>query len=461
MRQKVPHPCENRSLHGGATALSRQQSCLPQERALRSLNARSGSRDCGEEEPPRGDLESLLQELEFYRLQLERLNETLEQQVVERTALADRRASQLQLLARRLTETEHRQRRRFAELLHDHLQQLLVAARLGTAMARRRAADEEVARSLTRVDRLIDESIEVSRSLALELCPPVLYDVGFVAALEWLVRHMAEKHQVAVELSADPEVEPANSEMRSILFEVVRELLLNVAMHAGVKQARVDARRTDAGMLEVIVSDEGTGFDPAALESAESGGGFGLFTMRERLKLVGGTLRLDAEPRKGTHATVIMPQRSLLFTDDEENDIEPDGALSPAPEMRELAVPDRKIRVVLADDHAIVREGLASLLMEEPDMVVVGQASDGQEAVELTVETRPDVVLMDVTMPRLDGIEATRQIKSRLPDVRVIGLSMHDKEDLAEAMREAGAAAYLSKNGCCETLIGTIRSQGG
>jgi DNA-binding NarL/FixJ family response regulator len=98
--------------------------------------------------------------------------------------------------------------------------------------------------------------------------------------------------------------------------------------------------------------------------------------------------------------------------------------------------------------------------MDEPDMEVVGQAADGQEAVELTAMVRPDVVLMDVTMPRLDGIEATRRIKSEMPYVRVIGLSMHEKEDLARAMQEAGAVAYLSKNGCSETLIETIRAAG-
>ena len=212
-------------------------------------------------------------------------------------------------------------------------------------------------------------------------------------------------------------------------------------------------------VIEVIVSDEGAGFDPAALESAESSGEFGLFSIRERLDLVGGSLRLEAEPRKGTRATVTVPQRSALVLDDDEREADLDDLVDVASETQEqeLVLSERRIRVLLADDHEIVREGLASLLTDEPDIEVVGQASDGQEAVELAGEIRPDVVLMDVTMPRLDGIEATRQIKNQMPEIRVIGLSMHEKEDLAAAMREAGASAYLSKNGCCETLIGTIR----
>lgn len=116
-----------------------------------------------------------------------------------------------------------------------------------------------------------------------------------------------------------------------------------------------------------------------------------------------------------------------------------------------------RIRVLLADDHQILREGLASLLADEPDMEVVGEAGDGQEAIELARSTAPDVILMDVTMPGVDGIQATRQITSEISNVRVIGLSMHEEEDMAKAMRAAGASAYLSKGGPSEALIAAIR----
>jgi DNA-binding NarL/FixJ family response regulator len=112
---------------------------------------------------------------------------------------------------------------------------------------------------------------------------------------------------------------------------------------------------------------------------------------------------------------------------------------------------------LLADDHALLREGLRSLLGEEADIELVGEASDGRQAVEVALRTRPDVILMDVTMPRVDGIEATRQITAALPQARVIGLSMHEEEDMAAAMYEAGASAYLSKGGPSESLLATIR----
>ncbi len=119
----------------------------------------------------------------------------------------------------------------------------------------------------------------------------------------------------------------------------------------------------------------------------------------------------------------------------------------------------QKIRVLLADDHAVLRAGMTSLLNDEPDIEVIGEACDGQMAVELAADLQPDVILMDVTMPRLNGIEATRQIMAQLPRVRIIGLSMHEQESMAVAMRRAGAKAYLTKDGRSEALIDAIRAQ--
>lgn len=119
------------------------------------------------------------------------------------------------------------------------------------------------------------------------------------------------------------------------------------------------------------------------------------------------------------------------------------------------------IRVLLADDHKILRDGLANLLREQPDIQLVGEVGDGQAAVDKTRELRPDVVVMDITMPKLTGIEATRLITRELPDIRVIGLSMHEHEDMAAAMHNAGAVDYLTKDGDVEALVRAIRQAAG
>jgi DNA-binding NarL/FixJ family response regulator len=112
--------------------------------------------------------------------------------------------------------------------------------------------------------------------------------------------------------------------------------------------------------------------------------------------------------------------------------------------------------VLVADDHPLVRKGLADLLREQEKIEIVLEAGDGSEAVDLCQRSDVDVVVMDVTMPRLDGIEATRRIKQSRPRTRVIGLSMHEDADMAKAMLEAGAAAYFRKDAPAAALISAI-----
>jgi DNA-binding NarL/FixJ family response regulator len=112
---------------------------------------------------------------------------------------------------------------------------------------------------------------------------------------------------------------------------------------------------------------------------------------------------------------------------------------------------------MLADDHQLLREGLASLLADQPDIEIVAEAADGEAAVDLALRIRPDVIVMDITMPRLNGVEATRRITAALPQMRVIGLSMHEQAGMAEAMRRAGAVDYFPKDGLVEQLVAAIR----
>ena len=116
------------------------------------------------------------------------------------------------------------------------------------------------------------------------------------------------------------------------------------------------------------------------------------------------------------------------------------------------------IRIVLADDHEIVREGLRSLLEHHTDMEIVAEASDGVSAVEVTTEQQPDVIVMDASMPGLNGIEATRQILHHFPQARIICLSMHGESQFVTAMLESGASGYLLKDCASEELIRAIQA---
>lgn len=116
-------------------------------------------------------------------------------------------------------------------------------------------------------------------------------------------------------------------------------------------------------------------------------------------------------------------------------------------------------RVLLVDDHRLMREGLEALLTEESDIEVVGQAGNGAEAVQMADHLLPDVIVMDVLMPVMDGVEAARRIKAAHPEIRIIGLSMFDEADMARKMLQAGAATYLPKAGPAAELLGAIREQ--
>jgi DNA-binding NarL/FixJ family response regulator len=118
----------------------------------------------------------------------------------------------------------------------------------------------------------------------------------------------------------------------------------------------------------------------------------------------------------------------------------------------------KRIRVLLAEDHAIVREGLRSLLEKQPEIEIVGEAEDGRAAVERVRELLPDVVIMDITMPNLNGVEATRQITKEFPQIKIIALSVHSNRGFVADMLEAGAAGYVLKDCLFDELVQAIQA---
>lgn len=396
-------------------------------------------------------------------LERQRIEEELRQHREQLEELVQQRTKQLRALTAELAQTEHRERRRMAQLLHDHLQQLLVAVRVRMLMLRRGAADPASAEMHQAVVDLLDQCLAESRSLTLELSPPVLYDAGLAPALHWLARWMQEKHGFTVEVHAQEGLEIAEEGARVFLFEAVRELLFNAVKHAHTDRAQVTITQTTPEMLQIEVRDDGIGFDPACLDSQTTSGAFGLFNIRERLRFLGGRLEIQARRGAGTRVLLTVPRRTDL-------PLRPPLIAAPgAPATQETpAAPalageeelprdaGEPIRLLLVDDHPILRKGLADLVRIRPEVVVVGEAGDGQEAVDLALLLKPDVILMDITMPRMDGIEATRRITAALDHVRVIGLSMHEGEEMATAMRGAGAVGYMTKGGDPDALIAAI-----
>ena len=117
-----------------------------------------------------------------------------------------------------------------------------------------------------------------------------------------------------------------------------------------------------------------------------------------------------------------------------------------------------KIRVLIADDHRMFREGMRALLEAEPDFIVIGEAEDGRDAVQLARELSPDIILMDIAMPAMNGLEATRQIKRNCPDIKVLALTMHDDEEYICRIFSYGAMGYILKDSAFHDLVDAARS---
>jgi len=234
--------------------------------------------------------------------QQQELSRILERQVAQRTAIAESRSAQLRRLTMQMDHVAHRERRRIALVLHEGLQQLLVGAKL--ALASPPIAD--FPQQSDEINAMLDEAIRISRSLTVELYPPVLYDFGLVPALRWLGPHMKSKYDLQVDMRLEDKAEPASQELREFLFEATRELLFNVLHHAGTQTATVILEKPSMEQIRLSVLDQGIGFEPTKLDELD-GDAFGLFSLRERLVLLGGKMHITSRPREGTCVTILLP----------------------------------------------------------------------------------------------------------------------------------------------------------
>ncbi|HET6527419.1 MAG TPA: response regulator, partial [Balneolaceae bacterium] len=377
---------------------------------------------------------------------LQQMNETLEERVAKRTSSLLSYQKQLRSLASQLYKTEEKERHRLAAELHDNLGQMLAVSKMKASLLLNQVSGKALS-GVEEIKQSLDDAIVFTRDLMSDLKPPPSLDKEDIrAAIEWLAKKM-KKHDLKVVLEDDGQPKKTTEEVQTTLIQAVRELLFNVIKHAKVQEAFVSMSRLD-NQVQIIVEDKGEGADiDITTSSSTEKGGFGLFNIKERMDLLGGSFEIDSVPGEGTRVKLLAPLK--------DDDISADDAAPKAAEKSE-----KKIKVMLVDDHKMVRKGLKKVVDTENDMVVVAEASDGKEAIASARKTSPDVIIMDVDMPHINGIDATREIMSILPAVRVVGLSsMDDDREVMESMRNAGATAYLSKSEAFETLSATIRSE--
>ena len=380
----------------------------------------------------------------------------LDRRVADRTRELVESQHKLRTLAAELSLAEGRVRKTLAGELHDYLAQLLIVVRLKLAQAIRETPENgKVQPLLGSADHVLNEAITYTRSLMAELNPPIL-EFGLVMGLKWLADKF-KAHHLNVSLAVPDTLTLKLSENQTaLLFQCARELLMNVVKHAETDTATI-ALTQDTRTVSLHVSDQGKGFGAASMPSrlATDHGltKFGLFSIRERMEALGGRFEVRSAPNQGTQAKVTLPYTELDASS-------PDPALS-VTSNSSTGEPSHhggsaRLRVLLVEDHAMVREGLRSILEGYSDFQVVGEAADGEEAIAQTERLAPDVVVMDVNLPKIDGIEATRRIKSGRPQTVVIGLSVHQASQVEAALKEAGGAEYVTKDAAAASLYQAI-----
>lgn len=387
----------------------------------------------------------------------------LEQAVACRTQSLRQSEERLRALTTELNLTEQRERKRFATELHDHLAQMLVLGRLKLTQARRMAKlTGRAADLLQETEETLSESLAYTRTLVADLAPPVLHEFGLPAALRWLSDRM-RRLDLAVTVEVDERHACELPEDRAILlFQSARELLINVAKHAGSPHATLRLAR-GAGELRLEVLDGGTGFNytEGAGNTSPLASKFGLFSIRERMKALGGSFELESAVGQGTRATLVLPLPDGAALDETAEEHEPGvpDPVPPAQPERAVPMPAKQgiSRVLLVDDHVMFRQGLRSMLESYADVEIVGEACNGEEAVASVDAVLPSIVVMDINMPKVNGIEATRDIKARHPHVIVIGLSVNPDGNNQLLMKKAGADGFVTKEAAVEHLYSAIQ----
>jgi len=353
---------------------------------------------------------------------------------------AERLRSEERIYQKELQLATLEERERIGRELHDDLGQVIgyVGAQALAAHARLEQGENQEVQAI--LDQLIQRTQEahtdvrkyilgirkssrISGGRTKEAHPAL----DLFAVLEDYLEALRERYglEIQVSLPDDWLDSPLAPEVETQLLRILQEALTNVSKHAGVDKARLLFTQHEEG-IQVIIADEGFGFTeirPHGESTKNDESHFGLKVMRERAEIVGGRLEVRSKPGEGTSVIVGLP-RTLSQT--------------------QKAI-GNGVRVLLVDDHPLYLDGLQSLLASR-GFQVIGTAHDGLQAQSLAHDLRPDLILMDVNMPRCDGLEAAKHIKEELPKTKIVMLTVAAERDTLFEALKYGASGYLLKS---------------
>ena len=347
----------------------------------------------------------------------------------------------LERLSARLVTAQEEERRSLARELHDAVGQALTAIKMEMGVAMRGVETDSRARRALDEGRAIAEStLQSVRDLSQLLHPSMLDDFGLPEAVSAHLRSFSKRTGIRAQLTHERMDDRLPADVEVCVYRIVQEALTNVARHSGASSCTVSLVRRE-GMLQLTIEDDGRGIDTAAARASDARRAARPDRHARARAGARGHVR-HREPHRGRHAR--------------------HRQASGSGRRRRRRLPIRwradmaRLRILLADDHTVVRQGLRKVLEERPDWEVVAEAGDGRDAVQQAEELKPDVAILDVAMPLLNGIEATRQIVKRSPATRILVLTMHADEAYVNQILQAGATGYLLKDSADVDLIQAV-----
>lgn len=363
-----------------------------------------------------------------------------------RAEMVQRESVQNQLLQQQRTLAALEEREQMGRDLHDGLGQVLGAINVESQVLQSFLDDGrtyEVRDGLERLAGMARLAHGDLRRFILGLRTPLPTD-NFFATLSFYTEQFSRECGIPVSLSmpAQESLPVFAPVVEAQVLHIIQEALTNVRKHASASAVDV-LFSILPGQVQIIISDDGVGFDPKTIDEKTH---FGLAVMRERAARMGGGLEVRSAPGKNTRILLSVPRLPA----------------SAQPATAQDSDVLRGARILIVDDSPLFLEGLRSLLISR-GLTVSGLAHDGQEALEMARLLRPDIILMDIRMPRCDGLEAVRRVKAELPETKVIMLTVsEDEKHLFETIR-SGASGYLLKsleaNALVEMLANVMRGE--
>jgi DNA-binding NarL/FixJ family response regulator/signal transduction histidine kinase len=358
------------------------------------------------------------------------------------------------------------ERNRLAREMHDTVAQSLTGLilQIETARTSVETGDLAAATELLGLARIqAKRALEDTRRAVQGLAPASLERLTAAKAIAEDARHFEAETGIPTLFIQTGEEQPLPPDQQTALLRIAQEALTNARRHAQAQRVRVGLQFGPES-VSLIIEDDGIGFDVEAAITPGPQGGYGLFGMRERARLLDGELEIESPPGWGTRLRAVLPYRPASSLSSAGRTASAQAAPT-APVIRPAtgatigpAATQDAIRVLLADDHDITRQGVRAMLERSGEIVVVGEALDGAQAVAQARALRPDVVLMDIQMPLMGGLEATRVLHAEMPELPVVILTtFQTAESVAEAL-SAGAKGYLLKDADAQDLVAAVRA---